>query len=497
MTVSAPPVKGTEFEVDDVYEARVRFVRFRCDRESDEAGDDEPYWASGAAGDNKAEIVVCTPQFTSVSTGTVRDFQPNTYWFKGAAEAFVAGNIQVWEADHSPQSHYDEVRQTLGAIASAFAEAAMTDGPGWDAVFQGMVALAAGFVNWLLGLNKDDFIAEKTIAYSRDALARMAGTNGGLSTLVFDGGSSQGKHTLTLQVSFGPVIAAALSHSIYHAGRWSTPVHIPHLVAATRPAMFVHNGNLYAVYKAADDSILITCYTGGSWSQPLTVRDAAGQVVRSNAGMTAGSHGTEMVLVWNGNTGIVNPDTGRVIRHWTHSALVGRPALATLNGELYLFWPSEHYVGVLQRDGDRWNTLTFGDIRPFPSAAGVTAVTYKGRIWAFIRGQDRSGMPVTLAKSCSDPKALPAYWRDEQAPSGVSSIGIPAPTVARLGLGEGSDEFLYVATHPAESWGGPPVQTAVCTEQTRTHLHSTTLPENIRNDLSICAHLGTIHLLYW
>jgi hypothetical protein len=232
VVVTGAPVEGTEYEVDDVYEARLKFVKFRCDRrQSGECGTDEIYWMSAAPGDNKVQILVLTPEYTGTVTGTEHNFGPNAFWFKGPAEKFVAGNIQVWEADHSSPT---EVRRLLGDIARNFAEAALEDGPSWDAVFQALVAATAALVNWIIGLNKDDFVAEKTITYTRAALNRLAGTNGGRFDLVFDGGS-EGKHTLTMEASFGGVIAAALNHATHYNNGWSTLVRIPQLVASRRP----------------------------------------------------------------------------------------------------------------------------------------------------------------------------------------------------------------------------------------------------------------------
>ncbi|RSO09549.1 hypothetical protein DMH18_17435 [Streptomyces sp. WAC 06783] len=85
VVVTGAPTEGTEFEIDQVYERRVKFVRFRCDRESNEAGSDEVYWASGAAGDSQAQIVMLTPEYGGIHTGTVRNFGPDAFWCKGAA----------------------------------------------------------------------------------------------------------------------------------------------------------------------------------------------------------------------------------------------------------------------------------------------------------------------------------------------------------------------------------------------------------------------------
>ncbi|WP_329461094.1 hypothetical protein [Streptomyces sp. NBC_01431] len=80
----------------------------------------------------------------------------------------MSGNIQVWEADHSPSSHDAKVRQVLADVARTFAESFLSDGPTWDAVYMGLVAAAAALVTWILSLNKDDFIKERTFERQRN-----------------------------------------------------------------------------------------------------------------------------------------------------------------------------------------------------------------------------------------------------------------------------------------------------------------------------------------
>ncbi|MGW7552209.1 hypothetical protein [Streptomyces rimosus] len=145
VVVTGAPAEGTEFEIDQVYERRVKFVRFRCDRESDEAGSDEVYWASGAAGDSQAQIVMLTPEYGEIHTGTVKNFGLDAFWFKGAAEKFVGGNIQVWEADPGGGGK-NKARQVLAAIAREVAKSGLEAGPSWEAVFLGLVAAAACLV---------------------------------------------------------------------------------------------------------------------------------------------------------------------------------------------------------------------------------------------------------------------------------------------------------------------------------------------------------------
>lgn len=145
VVVTGAPTEGTEFEIDQAYETRVKFVRFRCDRESNEAGSDEVYWASGAAGDSQAQIVMLTPEYGEIHTGTVKNFGPDAFWCKGAAEKFVGGNIQVREADPGGGGK-NKARQVLAAIAREVAKSGPEAGPSWEAAFLGLVAAAASLV---------------------------------------------------------------------------------------------------------------------------------------------------------------------------------------------------------------------------------------------------------------------------------------------------------------------------------------------------------------
>ncbi|MER7049526.1 hypothetical protein [Streptomyces jumonjinensis] len=468
VVVTGAPVKGTEFEVDDVYEARVRFVKFRCDRESGEEGRDEIYWMSAAAGDTKAQIVVLSPEYGGISTGTVRDFGTDAYLFKGAAEKFMAGNIQVWEADHSSPN---EVRQVLADIARTFAEAALEEGPTWEAVFLALVAAASALVNWIMSLNKDDFVAEKTVAYTRAALARMAATNGGRSDLVFDGGGG-GKHTLTIEVSFGPVIATGLSHSIFYNDTWSTPVKIPHLVSASRPSMTTLRerldsdveikdkwvDTLYVAYKDSSHIIQLTHYDGEHWAKPLAVRDDAGAVVRANSTVNIGTHNGQLFLTWVSSyrfTARIDPRTARLVGP-VREGYVGYSqecAFITVNGAMTMVWIDNRWIRISHMNPDNtqgwYDLVTYREVNALGSPA---AVVFKGRIWVFYPDRVPDGNAPNSYKvvSCS---LAGTDWRPQQDHIVRDHRGTMPPhgAVAAYGVHDFPRERIFLSGHSPQA----------------------------------------------
>ncbi|MFF4104349.1 hypothetical protein [Streptomyces sp. NPDC001903] len=511
VVVTGAPVKGTEFEVDDVYEARVRFVKFRCDRESSgEVGRDEIYWMSASAGDTKVQIITLSPEYGKISTGSVRDFGTDAYWFKGAAEKFMIGHTQVWEADHSSPS---QVRRVLADIARNFAEAALEEGPTWEAVFMAVVAATAALVNWIMSLNKDDFVAEKTVAYTRSALARMAGTNGGQSDLVFDGGRG-GKHTLTIEVSFGPVIATGLSHSIFYNDTWSTPVKIPHLVSASRPSMTSLRttrpaddpeeedrviDTLYVVYKDSSNIIQMTHYDGEHWAEPLPVVGALGQVIRAEEQVNIGTHDGQLFLTWiSGSryTARIDP-TNRWVEFPAKQSSVGSNeecAFLAIGRQTALINSESGWLRIHRLDPDSgtgWSEL--GAYRVIDHGPGGTAATvYKGRIWIFY--DSLGGYYKTM--SCT---TAGTDWREEPNHELVRTQAPPFAVVAQHGAHDKPVEriitFSNVGGGDPEMGLPPKLYTGVYDETG--HKATTVEPIPVRKGLALAWHEGTLHRLYW
>lgn len=500
VVVTGAPTKGTEFEVDDIHEVRVRFVKFRCDRRSSELGSDEIYWASAGAGDSKAQIVMLTPEFGSVITGSERDFGRNAFWFKGAAEKFMAGHIEVWEADHSPSSHYAKVRQVLADIAQTFAQSALESGPTWDAVYLGLVAAAAALVNWILSLNKDDFIKEMTLAYTRDALARMAGANGGRSELVFDGGG-QGKHTLTIEVSFGPVIATNLRHSIYYNKRWSKPVHIPQLVSATVPSMITIGGPpvLYAFFKDAGDVVQFTRYNSEHWSEPVAVRHPDNREVRSQHDVGVVYHEGHLIVGWTDHASpsatrfdAVDPETGRLGRSFGRVSAFGQqPSMASHKGRLYLFRSmydyGELHVSVYHPNASTgWDSAGRNHLMRITDTPRV--IVYQDRIWVFARDRQNPA----LCKVASNPDLSLHNWRDEPGLSVVQAERVPAVAAAHFGAYEDPEERLAFTNY---ALGG--FVTWMTRNGQEMSLAALQKQDGVRRGMATAFHLGTLHLLYW
>ncbi|MGB8946637.1 MAG: hypothetical protein WCD21_41340 [Streptomyces sp.] len=502
VVVTGAPVEGTEFEVEAIHEARVRYVQFRCDQKSDEVGDDEIYWMSAAAGDSKAQIVVLTPEYGGVKTGTVSNFGSDAYWFKGAAEKFAAGHISVWEADHSSPN---QVRQVLADIARNFAVAALEDGPGFDAALLAVVAITTALVGWIMSLNKDDFIAQQNIAYTRAALARLAGTNNGQFNLIFDGGN-EGKHTLTMEASFGPVIAAGLNHSIYYNGQWSTPVHIPHLVAATRASMATHNGVLYAAYVDVNRNIQITGYNGEHWSKPLTAAfrllfEPVPVPARALPAVCATllSDRGQLLLLWRDSDtnklrlASVDPKTAELTpRHDSNRLLFDPPVFLTHNGVRTLMYVTFDMPRVLVNSATDYTWADsqlpairgMGEVRP-------AAVSYKGRLWAWF------GHPNGMAFEAWSTPAVGEAWVKEPEKFAFMGVMAPSAAVAASGAYTEAEEQIVCISAPMGSIGIRPIDTRVFNQNGPASPATHQPAPDLEHGADIAVHDGTLHRLYW
>ncbi|WP_433854588.1 hypothetical protein [Streptomyces kronopolitis] len=466
VVVTAPATAGTEFEIDAINEVRVRFVKFRCDRRSTELGSDEIYWGTGAASELQPQIVMLTPEYRSISTGTVKHFSPNAWFFKGPAESYIAGHIQCWEADPGG-NNFNKMRQVLADAARQCTIWAIEFGISYEAALAGLTAATAALVNWILGFNKDDLVKEMTVAWSRDALVRMAQTNGGQSELVFDGGSG-GKHTLTIEVTFGPVIATALRHSLYYAGDWSKQVEIPQLISgSTRPSMAVGPNArgvdaLYAVYRQAGGKVTMGIYDSESWSLPRPITAPDGNPIYSEFDPSIVSYDGKSMVIWV----LRDPQDER--RHHTRSQFVdlatGKlygPMASIQDSPIAATTPIVH-KGSLWRIGPRrsngvegenvavnhynssTNTWTWeAALLKIPTYLPVAAASFQERLWIFYRENNGASQGF---RAMSSPDGQ--IWRTETLPTlmGRNSAALPpSATVASQGVYSNPRPRLFVA----------------------------------------------------
>ncbi|MFJ9183117.1 hypothetical protein ACIRQO_08590 [Streptomyces anulatus] len=468
--VTAPPTVGTAFEIASINETRIRLVQFKCDKESGEVGSDEIYWGASSASDLQSQITVLTDEFGDISTGSVRSFGSDAWFFKGPAEAFVVGHMQCWEADPGGND-FNRMRQALTDAARKCATAAFQaagEGDFTQAIAQGLAAATSRLIDWILGFNKDDLVKSLTISYSRDALVRMAQTNNGRFPLVFDGGGG-GKHTVTMEVSFGPLVATALRHSTYYAGEWSLPVDIPQLVSGSwRPSMVSDGNVLYAVYRKGE-FVQVGTYDGVRWSEARNLKDADGaQDVRTAFDPAVIMINGKPNLVWSAPGGghysnmlhtqeldlaqnrLMGPQSGTVATTYMQFAVVEH------NGRLYGFAAahfgsdSDKHLYAYRFDTSlhRWVGLTKSDFHAplfkCYSDAALAVASFQGRMWLFYRENHGSSRQSLVAWSGTDG----LNWQRETLPAEVgrgSAALAPSVTVAAHGLYDNPQPHLFLS----------------------------------------------------
>ncbi|MFH8556516.1 hypothetical protein [Streptomyces celluloflavus] len=473
--VTAPPTAGTDYEIAAINETRIRLVEFKCDRKSGEWGSDEIYWGASSASDLQSQIIVLTPEYGDITAGSVRSFGSDAWFFKGPAEAFVVGHMQCWEADPGGND-YNRMRQALTDAARECALAASlsaAEGDFTNAIALGLAAATQALINWILGFNKDDLVKELTIAYHRDALVRMAQTNGGRFPLVFDGGGG-GKHTMTMEVSFGPLVATALRHSTYYAGEWSLPVDIPQLISGSlRPSMVSHGNVLYAVYRKGD-IVQIGTYDGVRWSEARTLKDES----RTQDVWTAYDPTVIMMdgkphLVWSApkdpgrnssvllHTQELDLAEGRLTgpQSGTEMSTYSQVAVVEHNGQQYCFDAAHFgsdsdkhlYAYRFNTAYHQWVSLTDNGFPLFKcySDAAMAVASFQGRMWLFYR-ENQGGRQNLVAWSGTNGRE----WRQETLPAEIgrnSAALAPSVTVATHGLYNNPQPHLFLSYPSAAS----------------------------------------------
>jgi hypothetical protein len=92
---------------------RVRLASFNCDRRSTEVGHDEPYFTNAAGDDERASWTYESQYFGSISQGTTKHFNADTYAFVGPVDRHLAVTFEVWEQDMDGSGWLTALRTTL------------------------------------------------------------------------------------------------------------------------------------------------------------------------------------------------------------------------------------------------------------------------------------------------------------------------------------------------------------------------------------------------
>ncbi|MET8631012.1 hypothetical protein ABZW30_46280 [Kitasatospora sp. NPDC004669] len=192
---------------------RVRMHKFHVVEESaGEVGADEIYWGLGAGSDTTAKKSFDTREYGSIHTGEVHHFDyvygKETYLFNGTVDKHMSAEIQCWEADNSPDSFYQKLRDALADFADHAADTSSEISQAYDnearkaAAWAALLSLGAGLLNALLGLfvNDDDLVHERSFGWTRDYLISMSRMPNGENYFHFNGGDG-GYHKLYLRLN--------------------------------------------------------------------------------------------------------------------------------------------------------------------------------------------------------------------------------------------------------------------------------------------------------
>ncbi|WP_336324036.1 hypothetical protein [Streptomyces lavendofoliae] len=163
-------------------EVGLLFRDFWCRRRSGEVGKDEIYWTSSAGSDAGAKKEYTSGEFGSVVTGSHKFFPAGSYLFKGEVRKWLTCNVAVWEADHSGDGWYNDLRRGLRQVsdycfkASEDLESNTGEYEGSSAWFS-LVGLVAKLFDWLMGLltNEDDLVKERSFGFTHTALMAIPG----------------------------------------------------------------------------------------------------------------------------------------------------------------------------------------------------------------------------------------------------------------------------------------------------------------------------------
>ena len=495
VVVTAPPTKGTDSEVDTGHEVRIRLVRSRCDRAPHGAVRDEIHWGAGAGSDLYAQTVTLTPQLDSVQSGSSNSFAHNTHFFKGPAQEFVVGHIRCWESSPGSQSHRVEMRRGLTDVARHGAVIASQLNRSGEGSHIGLMVGMARLISWLFVLDGKNAIAEKTIAFSRDALVHLARNGDGRSKMVFDASALE-RHTLTLETTFAPKKSHTIKHSTYYAGSWSTPVPVSDTANVACPSMTVHNGTLYMTSLTACNSVHLFSYDGEHWSHPRPVMTASsGQRVRSSHSPAIVSFEGALLMVWN-----VPNTTVRVTQELD-------PIAAHLHGRQTSQQTSADHLSLLAHDGQLFSIASKGTPRDawcildrYDSSTGFwsqttriaisqsppAAVSLRGRIWVFYRAMNDELAVVSSSNG--------ERWCAETGLPGLGTVLAPAAATFHTGPRDIRPERLVAAWRFKDSGkllysfyeDGTPWRHVGKVDNSRDHLGS-----------AIQEHEGSLQMLLW
>ncbi|MEU5582995.1 hypothetical protein ABZ791_35970 [Streptomyces huasconensis] len=276
--VLGPAGTGRGVDGADAASVKLSLKDFRCLRASGEAGRDEIYWTSSAGSDSADKREYQSGEFGAIEQGNHRAFPADTYMFDGRVDQWLTCTITCWEADGSPGSWYDKLRQGLRDISDYCFKTseALEDQSGeyeGGSAWLSLVGLVAALFNWLLGLviNDDDLVKERSIGFSRSALQSLSQRPGGVDEWDFNGGGG-GHHKLNIRAQVSnPRVDTTIRYTVLTGSSWSTDAPLPATGGTLgAPALASFNGKLYTMHRDASTAISgalwWNSFDGSSWT---------------------------------------------------------------------------------------------------------------------------------------------------------------------------------------------------------------------------------------
>ncbi|MCX5450235.1 PLL family lectin [Streptomyces nigrescens] len=376
---------------------------------SDEIGADEFYWAAGAGSDEAARREYRSGVFGSMYTGNTRSFGGSDILFHGPVDRFCFIDIEAWEEDSGGIFH--QISKYLYQVSDKALEAAergQASGIPDDNAQAGAGALAlfgfvTKFVGWLFSLfeNKDDFVAHRSLGFTREALVALSKVPGGvgwpagLAVYEFNGGK-EGHLRLWIRTLAEPEPnhVALLTHS----GSWSAPTLAwPGAKTPSAPALAFHAGDLYCAVRGVGDQIWVSRRQGSSWS---TFAMVPGHLTRRPPALASFNGRLYLAhTAHNGQTVVTSSTNGK---DWSapvnlSGTTAHSPALAVHAGKL-------HYAACGGNGGIYLSTLapggTWSGFAGVPGseteAAAVTLASHLGKLYVGSRNRTTDRVMITM-----------------------------------------------------------------------------------------------------
>jgi hypothetical protein len=434
--------------------ARMDFSKFYCVRDTPEATKDEIYWAYGSANEIGTKRKNVTREYGSGVKGKWWTFDSGTTLFDGQVTNALPVHIECWEADDSPGSWYNQLRDALERINAELEKIAFEfrNNPAWHWDGSGsdiqqyvyvIFALISALIEWFR--NDDDLVQQRTIVFSRPALSYLSSRPD--QTDHWDFNSSEGHFQLYLKVSHYSG-CRLLTTSSTDGTTWSPEVQIHAGATDSSPALATYNGRLHCVHRGAGSTKLFWNHSDGtSWTgfeEFVGAGSPSGTALAAHGGKLYGMHHSDKgELFWHVYDGSWG-GFAKVTTGSTHTT----PALASDGSHLYcmvrgldsaLYWS--------RLNGSSWSSFTKLSSHT-PSAPALAA--HGGKLYSAHHGADGSLYWNTFnAGTWSGFQKFP-YGATNTSPALASHAG----KLYCVHRHAGERDDLFWATLSGEIWSG-------------------------------------------